>query len=92
MSPANDGSTIVQKTHHDSIVGLMGPSLNSKRKLQAFIKVSDLVFGYRGVLLIRNPYEALISYWNFMKTKNHKGHAKPTDFSTKSEFNFYNKA
>jgi hypothetical protein len=88
MSPPNDGRTIVQKTHHDSTIGLLG-GLNpkhGKRKLQAYVKVSELVFGYRGILLIRNPFDALLSYWNFMKTKDHKGHARTADFSTESKY------
>jgi len=86
MKWPNDGSTIVQKTHHDAINSLdlarMSPGQSNRRKIQAFVKVSELVFGYRGILLIRNPYEALLSYWNFIRTKHHKGLARPADFST----------
>ena len=28
-------------------------------------------FNGRGVLVIRNPYKAILSYWNFKNTKSH---------------------
>ncbi|ODM99376.1 WSC domain-containing protein 1 [Orchesella cincta] len=72
--PPNDGSTIVQKTHHDTIYNM------SSRQRKAYIKLSELMFGYRGLLLIRNPYDALVSYWNFINTRGHKWIARRTEF------------
>jgi hypothetical protein len=62
-----DGSTIVQKTHHDAL------RLSSLQSRKAYVKLTELMFGYRGILLIRNPYDALISYWNFVETRDHRG-------------------
>ena len=28
-------------------------------------------FGGRGVVVVRNPYKAILSYWNFFNTKSH---------------------
>ena len=28
-------------------------------------------FGGRGVLVVRNPYKAILSYWNFKMTRSH---------------------
>ena len=64
----DDGSTIVQKTHHRSLL---------QRRYDTF----DLewrrhhmnLFGNRGILLIRDPYRALISYWHLIQTKEHTG-------------------
>ncbi|CAG7726292.1 unnamed protein product [Allacma fusca] len=73
----NDGSTIVQKTHHDTI-----SSISKNRRAQlAQTKLTELMFGYRGILLIRNPFDALRSYWNFIHTRDHKAHASQTQFS-----------
>ncbi|OXA63465.1 uncharacterized protein LOC110845354 [Folsomia candida] len=71
----SDGSTIVQKTHHDAL-----RFTNFKTK-QAYVKLTELMFGYRGILLIRNPYDALISYWNFVETRDHRGHAMQDKFN-----------
>jgi len=79
--PANDGSTIVQKTHHDTIYNL------SSRQRKAYTKLSELMFGYRGLLLIRNPYDALVSYWNFINTRGHtKWLARRSQFDDFSKF------
>ena len=81
----NDGSTIVQKTHHDTVSAL-------PRTRQGMAKLTELMFGYRGILLIRNPYDAIRSYWNFMHTHDHKGHAgrKQFSLSSKASFKLYN--
>jgi hypothetical protein len=83
--PPNDGSTIVQKTHHDTTF------LSSHRTRQAYIKLTELMFGYRGILLIRNPYDALVSYWNFMHSKSndrHRGFASQQNFSESGTVSF----
>jgi len=66
--PPNDGRTIVQKTHHDTTY------LTSRRLHQAYVKLTELVFGYRGILLIRNPYDAFVAHWNFIHTTNKNRH------------------
>ena len=55
-----DGTTILQKTHYN---------LNYKEdsKQQKHIEV----FGGRGVLVVRNPYKALVSSWNYARTHSH---------------------
>ena len=77
----NDGSTIVQKTHHDTV----SVDLRTRQK---FAKLTELMFGYRGILLIRNPYDAIRSHWNFLHTLDHKGHAGPKQFSLRSKSSF----
>ena len=57
----NDGSTLLQKTHHSlsEVVYQSGLEWRQKHIRQ---------FGGRGVLVIRNPYKAIISYYNFKQT------------------------
>ena len=54
-----DGSTLVQKTHHSAL----GP----QRKNFTWRIEHIEQFGGRGVLVIRNPYRAIISFWNHKK-------------------------
>lgn len=79
MRMPNDGTTVIQKTHHDTLY------LGNQKKLLAYVKLSELLFGYRGILLIRNPYDALVSYWNFKKSLNHKGFATKPDLKDKGK-------
>ena len=61
-----DGTTILQKTHHRAVYTKFYHKLDlSWRKNQIHI------FGGRAVLVIRNPYEAILSYWNFKQTQSH---------------------
>ena len=61
-----DGSTILQKSHHRALYvrqySKFGP---------AWRRQHVALFGGRGVLVIRNPYKAILSYWNFKRTKSH---------------------
>jgi len=65
-----------KKTHHFSTIS------SSRAKIQAYVKLSELMFGYRGILLVRNPYDALVSFWNFRSTKSHLGSRKESGFDT----------
>ena len=70
-----DGSTLLQKTHHNSLVVLYVTQI---LRYSAFLQVRQpkvtqtllwrmrhiKFFGGRGVVIVRNPYKALISYWN----------------------------
>ena len=49
-----DGSTLLQKTHH-----------NMKQSKLEWRQKQIRQFGGRGVLVIRNPYKAIISFYNF---------------------------
>jgi len=62
--PPSDGSTIVQKTHHDT--------LYRTTNRRPYLRLAELMFNYRGIILIRNPYYALVSYWNYIKTHSHR--------------------
>ena len=57
-----DGSTILQKSHHRALYvrqySKFGP---------AWRRQHVALFGGRGVLVIRNPYRAIISFWNHKK-------------------------
>lgn len=78
--PPNDGTTIVQKTHHDTVGNQIG-----------YLKLSELMFGYRGILVIRNPYDALVAYWNFLNNHGvdkHTGVAKRSEFHGKSKLSY----
>ena len=55
----NDGSTLIQKTHHNAV----GPQRSLSWRIEHIEQ-----FGGQGVLVIRNPYKAFISYWNLLKT------------------------
>ena len=66
LSSFRDGSTIVQKTHHRSIYVAHYAGYNLQWR-QKHVKQ----FGGRGVMVIRNPYKAILSYWNFKTTKSH---------------------
>ena len=63
---AQDGSTILQKSHHRALYvsrySQYGLTWRRRHVRQ---------FGGRGVLVIRNPYKAILSYWNFKRTKSH---------------------
>lgn len=55
-----DGTTLLQKTHHRTLTGQDKLELTWRRE-----QVDN--FGGRGVVLVRNPYRAIISYWNFIE-------------------------
>ena len=60
----SDGSTLLQKTHHampQSKIFKLEWRLDHIRK-----------FGGRAVLVIRNPYKAIISFYNFYQTGSQK--------------------
>ena len=62
----NEGSTILQKTHHRA------PYVPQYDKLGLDWRIHHVrLFGGRGVLVIRNPYKAILSYWNFIRTGSH---------------------
>ena len=61
-----EGSTILQKSHHRALY----VSHYSKYGL-TWRRHHVAQFGGRGVLVIRNPYKAILSYWNFKRTKSH---------------------
>jgi len=61
-----DGSTILQKTHHRSLY-----VESYKKHGLPWRKTHIKSFGGRGVVVVRNPYKAILSYWNFYNTKSH---------------------
>lgn len=70
--PPDCGCTAVQKTHGFALEGLVPAGLAQRT---AEVKL----FRGRGILLLRNPYEALLSYRNFL----YGGH---TGFAPHSQF------
>ena len=70
-----DGSTILQNTHHRSVNDPFylkyGPAWRREH-------VAD--FGGRGVLVIRNPYKAILSHWNWQGTQSHTKTAEFREF------------
>ena len=69
-----DGTTILQKTHHRALY-----VSQYKNYGLAWRRHHVQQFSGRGVLVIRNPYKAILSYWNF---KNTKSHTKTVDVSS----------
>jgi hypothetical protein len=61
-----DGSTIMQKTHHRSIYVEKYKELGLEWR-----EDQVMTFQGRAVLVVRNPYKAILSYWNFFNTKSH---------------------
>jgi len=78
-----DGSTILQKSHHNSLV--MQPKV-----VQTLLwrKRHINFFGGRAVVIVRNPYRAIISYWNHQKGGGHTGLAPKTSFMGSSFADF----
>jgi len=70
--PPDCGCTAVQKTHGFALEGFVPAKLGQRT---AEVKL----FRGRGILLLRNPYEALLSYRNFL----YGGH---TGFAPHSRF------
>ena len=71
-----DGSTLLQKTHHRALT-VDRYKVRDGDNIIMYMKILwqdyDLgwrrrhvsQFGGRGVLVVRNPYKAILSYWNF---------------------------
>ncbi|XP_065348218.1 sialate:O-sulfotransferase 2-like [Cloeon dipterum] len=59
VMPPDCGCTSVQKTHGFALAGMVPPTAEQKR-------AELTLFKGRGVLLLRNPYEAIISYRNYL--------------------------
>lgn len=70
-----DGTTLVQKTHHTAVMTVDDEN-------QAWRENHIRTFGGRGVLLIRNPYRAILSAWNYYNSMNHTGHMDPLTFQS----------
>ena len=64
--------TIFNAGHFGETADFMdGTTILQKTHHKATYKNHINKFGGRAVLVIRNPYEAILSYWNFKKTKSH---------------------
>ena len=73
----NDGSTILQKTHHRA------PYVPQYAKLGHDWRIHHVrLFGGRGVLVIRNPYKSIISFYNFAKTGSQTKSVSAEDLAT----------
>lgn len=59
-----DGSTLVQKTHHSSVFDKRGQDNEWRRR-----HVRE--FHGRAVVVVRDPYFAIIAYWNYWSTLSH---------------------
>jgi hypothetical protein len=82
-----DGSTLLQKTHHRAIYNraMANLSLSWRRE-----HVVGGPWAGRGVVLVRDPARAVLSYWNYWIMRSHVATADVTtrqsaifeDFST----------
>jgi len=70
-----DGSTLVQKTHHRAIFTDKTDHYDMGWRVN---HVRQFVGG--GILVIRNPYQAIISFWNWEKTNKHSIFASTKSF------------
>jgi len=61
-----DGSTILQKTHHRTIINSQYATFSL-----AWRQEHINMFGGRGVVVVRNPFKAVLSYWNYVSTQSH---------------------
>ena len=76
----SDGSTLLQKTHHampQSKIFKLEWRLDHIRK-----------FGGRAVLVVRNPYKAIISFYNFYQTGSQKKSVAAERLQSKDFHNF----
>ena len=76
----SDGSTLLQKTHHampQSKIFKLEWRLDHIRK-----------FGGRAVLVVRNPYKAIISFYNFYQTGSQKKSVSAERLQSKDFHNF----
>ena len=71
-----DGTTIVQKTHHTAVLDV-DPDDENQEWRENHIKT----FSGRGVLLIRNPYRAILSAWHH-RSWTHTGLQNPLSFQS----------
>ena len=76
--PYSDGSTLLQKTHHNAIT-TYGLEWRQDHIRQ---------FGGRGVLVIRNPYKAIVSLYNLKLTKSHTESVSAQSLLTKDFHSF----
>lgn len=78
-----DGSTFLQKTHHRAIY--KKEHLNYTMKWR---KNNVQQFNGRAVLVIRNPFDAILSYYNFKRTQSHTKKLDIKEFLTQ-EFKLF---
>ena len=76
----NDGATLLQKTHHSA--------LHRKKFGLEWRQQHIRQFGGRGVLVIRNPYKAIISFYNFARTGSHTKSVSAEILATTDFHNF----
>ena len=83
-APFDDGTTLVQKTHHRYKILKRDSTISCHHSdLRAIFTNKTDHYGLKwrqdhvrqfvggGVLVIRNPYNAIISFWNFEQTGTH---------------------
>ena len=61
-----DGSTILQKTHHRAIYPDGYGHFNLTWRIEHINQ-----FNGRAVVVVRNPFNSILSYWNFYQTGSH---------------------
>ena len=66
MRNFSDGSTILQKTHHRALYDVPAYMKYSLQWRTNHIKM----FEGRAVVIVRNPFKAILSYWNYISTRS----------------------
>ena len=85
-----DGSTLLQKTHHN---------IDQSKIFELEWRQKQIrQFGGRGVLVIRNPYKAIISFYNYGQTRSQTKSVAAQNLATKRfhkgrvQYNFLGKS
>ena len=82
-----DGTTIVQKTHHRALITENYENLDLPWRL-----VHMAYFKEKGILLVRDPYKAIMSYWHLKKSLTYTQSADSRDFQSSAFDAFVNTA
>ena len=82
-----DGNTIVQKSHHRALITENYEDLDLPWRL-----VHMSYFQNKGILLIRDPYKAIMSYWHLKKSSTYTQSADARDFQNSAFDSFVNTA
>lgn len=72
--------TLLQKTHDFSLFGMLHDAARNKTTEQLIYRDLEKFDG-NGILVIRNPFKAILSYRNFALGGNMAGMAPPEAFS-----------
>jgi len=90
----NDGSTIAQKTHQRTILEELYMKYEGYQAIDIYDNLQwrkDHVaqFGGRAIVIVRNPFKCVISYWTFLKTGSQTEGLKDKDSLLSHDFRYF---